>query len=114
MGNDRSPESQHNVWRHHTLQCLKEGNSEFESVISTKFKHSIHNASSGFLQVLKRSESKLQRIPGESIFFQMLNGRLSHSQQWNLTEIQTHPSGIPLRMKRDPTLEWYQHYTAIS
>ena len=56
MGNDRSPGSQHNVWRHHYLQCSKAGNSELETVIRNKFKHSRYYASSGYLQVLKRSE----------------------------------------------------------
>ena len=32
MGNDRSPEGQHNVWRHHNLQCSKADNSELETV----------------------------------------------------------------------------------
>ena len=34
MGNDRSPWNQHNVWRHHNLQCSKSGNSELETVTS--------------------------------------------------------------------------------
>ena len=33
MGNNRSPWSQHNVWRHHNLQCSKADNSELETVI---------------------------------------------------------------------------------
>ena len=36
MGNDRSPESQHNVWRHHNLGFLKEGSSELETVTRNK------------------------------------------------------------------------------
>ena len=32
MGNDRSPWIQHNVWRHHNLQCSKADNSELETV----------------------------------------------------------------------------------
>ena len=32
MGNDRSPGSQHNVWRHHNLGCSKADNSELETV----------------------------------------------------------------------------------
>ena len=32
MGNDRSPWSQHNVWRHHNLRCSKADNSELETV----------------------------------------------------------------------------------
>ena len=56
MGNDRSPGSQHNVWRHHDLECSKAGNSELETVVRNKFKHSRYYASSGYLQVLERSE----------------------------------------------------------
>ena len=32
MGNDCSPWSQHNVWRHHNLRCSKADNSELETV----------------------------------------------------------------------------------
>ena len=32
MGNDRSPWSQHYVWRHHNLRCSKAGNSELETL----------------------------------------------------------------------------------
>ena len=32
MGNDRSPLSQHNIWRHHNLRCSKADNSELETV----------------------------------------------------------------------------------
>ena len=32
LGKDRSPESQHNVWRHHNLRCSEAGNSELETV----------------------------------------------------------------------------------
>ena len=32
MGNDRSPWSQHNVWRHHNLRCSKADISELETV----------------------------------------------------------------------------------
>ena len=32
MGNNRSPGSQHNVWRHHNLRWSKEGYSELETV----------------------------------------------------------------------------------
>ena len=56
MGNDRSTGSQHNVWRYHNLGCSTTGNSELETVIRNKFKHSRYYASSGYLQVLKRSE----------------------------------------------------------
>ena len=42
---------------------------DLETVIRNKFKHSRYYASSGYLQVLKRSELKLQRKPGETIFF---------------------------------------------
>ena len=55
MGNNRSPGSQH-VWRHHNLGCSKAGNSELETVIRNKFKCSRFYASSGYLQVSKRSE----------------------------------------------------------
>ena len=33
MGNDHSPESQHNVWKHHILGCTKAGNYELETAI---------------------------------------------------------------------------------
>ena len=56
MGNDRSPGSQYNVWRHHNLGCSKAGNSELEKVIGNKFKHSRYYASSGYLQVLEKTE----------------------------------------------------------
>ena len=32
LGNDRSPKSQHNVWRHHDLRCSEAGNAELETV----------------------------------------------------------------------------------
>ena len=32
LGNDRSPESQPNVWRHHNLRFSEAGNSELETV----------------------------------------------------------------------------------
>ena len=32
MGNNRSPWSQHNVWRNHNLRCSKADNSELETV----------------------------------------------------------------------------------
>ena len=64
MGNDRSPESRMNVRRHHYLQYSKAGNSELETVIRPKF-NTIHFASSAYLQVLKRSELKWGRKPGE-------------------------------------------------
>ena len=35
MGNDRSPESKNNVWRHHILQCSKAGDSENEGKSSS-------------------------------------------------------------------------------
>ena len=38
------------------LGCSKAGNSELEALIMNKFKHSRYYASSGYLQVLKRSE----------------------------------------------------------
>ena len=61
MGKDSSLGSQHNVWRYHNLRCSKEGNSELETVIRNyKFKNlrmlCHYNASSVYLQVLKRSE----------------------------------------------------------
>ena len=31
MGNDCSPESEHNDWRYHYLRCSKAGNSELET-----------------------------------------------------------------------------------
>ena len=40
MSNDRSPGSQHNVWRHHNLWCSKTSYSELETVIKNIFKHS--------------------------------------------------------------------------
>ena len=40
---------------HHNLGGSKAGYSEFETVIRNKFKHSRYYASSGYLQVLKRS-----------------------------------------------------------
>ena len=48
------------------------GSSEPETVIRNKFKHSRYYASSGYLQVLKRSEYKMQRKPVEAIFFRWL------------------------------------------
>ena len=45
------------------------GYSELETVIRNVFKHSRYYASSGYLQVLKRSDVKLQRKPGKTIFF---------------------------------------------
>ena len=51
MSKDRSPGSQHNVWRHHNLRCSKAG------------------ARSGCLQVLNVSVYKLQRKPAETIFY---------------------------------------------
>ena len=53
MGNDRSPGSQHNIWRHHILECSEAGNSELNTVTENEFKHSGFYASSGYLQVLK-------------------------------------------------------------
>ena len=53
MGNNRSPGSQHNAWRPHSLGCSKAGNSELETVIRNKLKHSTYYASSGYLQVIK-------------------------------------------------------------
>ena len=76
MNNDRSSGSQHNVWRHHDLRCSKAGNSELEIVIRNKFKNLRYYTRSGYLQVLKRSEYKLQRKADESIFLQMLMGSL--------------------------------------
>ena len=67
MGNGRSPWSQHNVWRHYNLRCSKSGNSELETVTSNQFKNIRYYASSSYLQILKRSELKLQRKPGESV-----------------------------------------------
>ena len=68
MGNDRSPGSQHNVWRHHNLLCSKAGKSELETVIRNIFLHSSYYARFGYLPVLKRYE-KMRRKPGETIFF---------------------------------------------
>ena len=57
MGNDRSPGSQHNVWRHHNYyRCSKAGQSELETVIRNKFNNSIYYASFRYLNVLKKSE----------------------------------------------------------
>ena len=56
MGDDRSPGSQHNVWRQHNLRCSKAGHSEIETVIKNTLKHSRYYASFRYLQVLKRSE----------------------------------------------------------
>ena len=47
----------------------KAGNSDLETMIRNIFKHSRYYANSGYLQVFKRSESKLRRKPGETIFF---------------------------------------------
>ena len=58
MGNDCSPWSQHNVWRHHNSRCSKADNSELETVTRINSKHR-YDASSSYLQVLKRSELKL-------------------------------------------------------
>ena len=69
MGNNRSPGSQHEPWRHHSLQCTKAGNSEFETVTRNLFKNLRSYASSSYMKVLKRSEQKLQRKPDESIVF---------------------------------------------
>ena len=54
MGNDRSPVSQHNLWRHHNLRCSKPDNSELERVTRNKFKNIIYYATSSYLQVLKK------------------------------------------------------------
>ena len=67
MGNDRFPRSQHSVWRHHNLGCSKAGNSELETVIRNKLKHSRYHASFCYLQLLKRSEQNFRRKPGENI-----------------------------------------------
>ena len=56
MGNDRSPWSQHNVWRHKNLQCSKADNSELETVTRNLVKNIRYYAGSSYLQVLKRSE----------------------------------------------------------
>ena len=56
MGNDRSPWSQHNVWRHNNLRCSKADNSEHETVTRNLFKNIRYYAGSSYLQVLKRSE----------------------------------------------------------
>ena len=57
MGNECSPGSQHNVnGDNNNLGCSKAGHSELETVIMNKFKHSSYYTSSGYLQVLKRSE----------------------------------------------------------
>ena len=69
MGNNRTPGSLHNVWKEHDLLYSKTGNSELETVTRNKFKHSRYYASLSYLQVLKRYESKLQRKPGETVFF---------------------------------------------
>ena len=53
MDNDSLPESQHIVLRHHNLRCLKENNSELETVIRNKLKHYRYYASSDYLQALK-------------------------------------------------------------
>ena len=65
MCNDRSPGSEHNVWKHQNLRRPKAGHFELETVIRNKFKHSRYYASSHYLKVLK----KLQRKPDETIIF---------------------------------------------
>ena len=58
MGNDRTPVSQHNVWRYHNYdeyefrQEMKAGNSELKTVSRNEFKNIRYYASSGYLQVL--------------------------------------------------------------
>ena len=77
MGNDHSPGSQHNVWRHHNLGYLKAGNSEIETVIRNIFKHSSYYASSGYLQVLKRSEYKNCRGNLVKLYFSDAQGQIT-------------------------------------
>ena len=77
MGNDGSPGSQDNVWRHHNLGCSKAGNSELEAVIRNIFKHSRYYASSGYLQEFKKIWIKIiiAEETGWNYIFQMLKGR---------------------------------------
>ena len=64
-----SAESQHNVWRHHNLQCSKAGNYELETAIGPTFKHKILCQFCLSARLLKRSELKWQRKPGETIYY---------------------------------------------
>ena len=121
MGNDRSPESQHNVWRHHIQECSKAGNSELETVLKPKFKHKNY-VSSAYLQVLKRSELKWTRKPGETIFSDP-QGHLTplpvvgSDRNSNSSKLLC-MSLLPSRMKKIKSemkvLEWQQHFSHLS
>ena len=78
MGNDRSPESQHEVWRHHILQCSKAVTLNLRQRSGLNSNTRYYN-SSAYLQVLKGSELKWPRKPGK-LYFQTLKGSLLHSQ----------------------------------
>ena len=57
MGNDRSTESQHNVWRHHILQCLNLPlNLKQPPGLNSNTRY---NASTVYLQVLNKSDKTL-------------------------------------------------------
>ena len=58
MENDRSPWSQHNVWRHLNLRYSKAGNSELETMTRSSFKIIRYYASSSYLKVLKGLNKK--------------------------------------------------------
>ena len=91
MGNARSPESQHNVCRHHILECSKAGHSELETVIRPKFKQKILCQFCLSASIKKRSEwNEWENL--ENLYFQTLKGSKLHSQWWDQFEIQTHPS----------------------
>ena len=87
MGNNRSPGSQHNVWRHHNLRCSKARHSELETVIR-------------IIQTLKILRQFSLSAGISTIWiniteetwchynFQMLKGSLLRSQWWDLTQMQ--------------------------
>ena len=79
MGNDRSSESQNNVWRHHILQYPKAGDAELETATRSKFKYKI------LCQFcLKALENNITFLDPQ--------GQLLHSQWITQIEIQTHSS----------------------
>ena len=75
MGNNRSPESQHNVWRHHILQCSKAGESGLISNIR-------YYASSAYLQVLNESELKWQKKNLGKLYFRPSRAAYSIVSGW--------------------------------
>ena len=87
-------------------------NSELETVIRNKFNTQRYYDSSGYLQVHKWSELKLQRKPLETIFFQMLKGIL---QKFKLI----HAFMYVLVTYKNEMIKWKMkvlessHYTAI-